>query len=95
MNWYKLKDNKCPRCHADFMKGLKTHTSMERIPVEGMLGTDWKNVEVKTLIHSCGFRISEQKYNDIVSGMVVRKFNEQSDEERTGEDREAEEHSSE
>lgn len=74
MNWYKLKNNQCPRCHKDFMKGIRTLKFVERIPIEGMLGTEWKNVEVVTLVHACGFTIKEHKYREIISDQVVRSF---------------------
>lgn len=74
MNWYKLKNNICPQCGKDFTKGLKSRESTDRIPVKGMLGAEWKNVQVVTMSHSCGFRINEQKYNEVISDQVVRSF---------------------
>lgn len=74
MNWYKLKNNICPRCHKDFVKGVTTRKSLERVPVGKILGTEWKNVEVVNFVHTCGFRINERKYNEIISDQVVRSF---------------------
>ncbi len=54
MNWFNLKKNVCPKCNKDFMEGLMTYP------------TD----SGQTLAHPCGFKISEQRFKEIVSGMV-------------------------
>lgn len=56
MNWPNLKENKCPKCGKDFMHGLET------IPTG----------KVVTLLHYCGFKISETRYKEIVNDMVRR-----------------------
>lgn len=54
MKWFNLKQNKCPDCNKDFTRNLTTY------PLEGN----------QMLAHNCGFKISEQRYKEIVSGMV-------------------------
>lgn len=51
MNWFNLKKNKCPQCNKDFLKNLKVES----------------NTQPSMFTHSCGFKISEQKYKEIVS----------------------------
>lgn len=56
MNWPNLKKNICPQCNKDFIKGLSVES----------------NMQPTTLTHSCGFRIREQRYKEIVAGMVEK-----------------------
>jgi hypothetical protein len=58
MNWKNLKRNKCPKCGKD--------TAIES-PFEFVPAT-------KMLVHKCGFRISEQRYNKIVNDMVDQEI---------------------
>jgi hypothetical protein len=58
MNWFNLKKNKCPQCNKDFTRGLTVES----------------NMQPTTLKHACGFKIREQKYKEIVSGMVERNL---------------------
>ena len=58
MKWENLKKNKCPQCNKDFLKGLKT------IPVSGE----------QLMLHPCGFKITEQRYKEVVSSMVSKEL---------------------
>ena len=58
MNWINLKKNKCPQCDKDFTRNMTTY------PIDGDI----------MLAHDCGFKISEQKYKEIVSGIVSEKI---------------------
>lgn len=65
MNWFNLRKNKCPQCNKDFMIGITV------IPYEGN----------QILWHKCGFKISDQKYKDIVINMnnnQLEKMNKES-----------------
>lgn len=62
MKWFNLKDNKCPKCGKDFTKGLETYNFLEN------------TIEIKVLSHPCGFKISEQRYKEIVSSMLSSHF---------------------
>lgn len=57
MKWVNLKNNKCPQCNKDLMRGIE---------YKMMPGS------IKILIHPCGFKISEQKYKEIVESLVTR-----------------------
>lgn len=57
-NWYNLKKNKCPECNRDFMLGLTMVTTDQKL----------------TMKHKCGFTITEQRYKEIVSGMVSKEL---------------------
>lgn len=65
MNWDNLKENKCPQCGKDFVG------SSER----------YKNAAGDFIIkhNSCGFRINERKYSQIVSGQINRELKEKED----------------
>lgn len=54
MKWQNLKNNKCPQCNKNFLKGLKVES----------------NMQPALFIHPCGFQIREQRYKEIVSDMV-------------------------
>jgi hypothetical protein len=58
MKWYNLKNNKCPKCSKDFMLGLTVES----------------NMQPSMFTHKCGFKISEQRYKEIVSGMVSKSL---------------------
>lgn len=58
MKWHNLKNNKCPQCNKDFMLGLKVES----------------NMQPTMFTHKCGFKISEQRYKEIVSDMTVQKL---------------------
>jgi hypothetical protein len=58
MKWENLKNNKCPLCFWDFAKGLKVES----------------NMQPAMLIHSCGFKINEQRYKEISASLVERKL---------------------
>ena len=62
MNWYNLKNNKCPKCNKDFMLGLNVES----------------NMQPTMFTHKCGFKISEQRYKEIVSGMVSKELEQKS-----------------
>ena len=64
LNWYNLKNNKCPQCNRDIIKGLKT------FPIN-----DGDGNMVQTLQHFCGFTISEKKYNEIVADIITKGLN--------------------
>lgn len=56
MKWQNLKNNKCPQCNKDFMVGLNVES----------------NMQPAIFTHKCGFKISEQRYKEIVSDMVTK-----------------------
>lgn len=62
MKWYNLLKNKCPKCNKDFMKGLKVES----------------NMQPSTFHHPCGFKITEQRYKEIVADMTIKNINESS-----------------
>lgn len=69
MNWKILKDNKCPRCHGDFIKGMIV---TEGGKIDEMIAGDMTG---KMLIHQpCSFMITEQRYKEIVSGIVEKEI---------------------
>lgn len=68
LKWSNLKISRCPKCNRDFLKGLEiteggTLDSMESGDMTG-----------KMMMHPCGFMITEQRYLEIVSGMVIREL---------------------
>lgn len=54
MKWHNLKNNKCPKCNKD----CAITQPFNFVPATQMLE------------HKCGFKISMQRYKEIVSGMV-------------------------
>lgn len=68
MKWFNLKNNRCPQCNKDFMKGLEV---TEGGTIDAMEAGDMSD---KMLIHPCGFMITETKYKQVVSGMVVESL---------------------
>ena len=54
MKWENLKNNKCPQCFRDFTKGLTVES----------------NMQPTMFTHSCGFKISEKRFNEICQDMV-------------------------
>lgn len=58
LKWFNLKNNKCPECNKDFTRNLTTY------PLEGN----------QMLAHDCGFKITEQRYKEIVSGMIEKSI---------------------
>lgn len=68
MKWYNLKTNRCPQCNKSFLKGLEVTAGGT---LEAMESGD---VSGKMMIHPCGFMITEQKYKEIVSGMVIKNL---------------------
>lgn len=61
MNWQNLKKSKCPQCNKDFTRGLSVKSNMQAV----------------MYTHNCGFKISEQRYKEIVSDMVEQKLERQ------------------
>jgi hypothetical protein len=69
MNWNIIKDNRCPRCHKDFTKGMEI---TEGGKLDDMIAGDMTG---KMIIHTpCGFMITEQRYKEIVSGIVEKEI---------------------
>lgn len=60
MKWENLKKNKCPQCNKDLLKGMGSEV------IRGSSGREFG----RTITHPCGFKISDRKFNEIVSGMV-------------------------
>jgi hypothetical protein len=71
MNWYNLLKNKCPKCNKDFMKGLK----VEKLECETTQKRTVQDAFPSTMIHPCGFKITEQRYKEIVADMTVKNIN--------------------
>lgn len=68
MKWLNLRKNKCPKCNKDFTVGLTIES----------------NMRPAMFFHKCGFKISEEKFNKIISEMNVKeleKFTSENDEE--------------
>lgn len=66
MKWFNLKQNKCPQCSKDFLKGLEiteggTLEQMERGDMSG-----------KMMMHPCGFMITEQRYKEVVASTIIK-----------------------
>lgn len=63
MKWSNLKENKCPQCDKDFTKGMLV--TME----EDFLGD---TPAEKFISHSCGFKIRESRYSQIVNSQITQ-----------------------
>ncbi len=61
MKWINLKNNICPQCNKDFMKGLVVES----------------NMRPTLFTHKCGFKITEKRYQEIVSEMVIKNIHDQ------------------
>ena len=62
--WSNLKKNRCPRCNGDFVKTASSSTR------NGENGIQCK----------CGFFIREQRYKEIVAGMVSQDIDDDNEE---------------
>lgn len=62
MNWLNLKKSKCPKCNAG---------STTSIPFDYDKPTDMLSCR------KCDFRITQQRYSEIVSDIVNKKLKEQ------------------
>lgn len=58
LNWQNLAKSKCPQCNKDFTRGLSVES----------------NMQATMYTHNCGFKISEQRYKEIVSNIVNGKL---------------------
>jgi len=63
MDWFKLKENKCPKCGKDIMKGMKVETWT----TVGEFGTK------KIITHPCGFKIREKRMTEIVNSTLKQE----------------------
>lgn len=70
MKWINLKNNKCPCCNKDFVKGLVVTSGGK---IDDMVAGDLSG---KMMIHPCGFMITEQRYKEIISSQVTKILNE-------------------
>lgn len=59
LNWFNILKNKCPKCGKD--AALRFPYKRE---VPKTLESDYM------LVHQCGFRISERKFNEIASNII-------------------------
>lgn len=59
MKWHNLKNNRCPKCNIDFLKGLTVES----------------NNQPTMFTHKCGFKISEQKYLGITTKLNNENIN--------------------
>lgn len=66
MKWFNLRKNKCPQCNKDFLTGLQITNDANGIPT--------------IFNHKCGFKISEQRYREIVSATNEQSLNLNDDE---------------
>lgn len=77
MKWFNLKSNKCPQCGKDFMKGLETK-KLNSAQMSALSNTGGKVTATNVLmIHPCGFKITDQRYKEIVSDMTTNQLNSQ------------------
>ena len=69
MHWQLLKNNRCPKCRKDFIKGLETTKGgyIDDIEKGNMSGTMFH--------HPCGLMITEQRYKEIISDQVINNLN--------------------
>lgn len=83
MKWINLKNNKCPQCDKDFTKGMKVEAfkTYKPIVLESVNSSPVGPAIEKLLIHSCGFKIREKRYAQIVSQQVTADLERQLDEE--------------
>lgn len=74
MKWINLKNNKCPQCNKDFMKGLETHKiKSDQVSALSNAGGNVTAINV-LMVHPCGFKITDQKYKEIVSNMTNQQL---------------------
>ena len=59
-NWNNLLKNLCPKCGDDLMNGLEKEAQPEN------------NFKL-LLIHPCGFKIRENRYQEIVNSMLTQR----------------------
>lgn len=59
MNWHALRMNCCPQCGEDFIEGMRVGGSL--------------NWDEQMLIHQCGFKIRQSKYDQIVKKEYIQK----------------------
>ena len=70
MKWNNLKNNKCPQCNKDFMKGLETKKiNSSEMSALSNAGGNITAINV-LMVHPCGFKITDQSYKEIVSNIV-------------------------
>lgn len=76
MKWFNLKSNKCPQCNKDFMRGLETKKiDSTQMSALSNLGGNISAINV-LMIHPCGFKITDQRYREIVSEMTTKQLKE-------------------
>lgn len=68
MNWNILKNNRCPRCHGDFTKGLEVTPGGK---IDDMISGDMSD---SMMHHKCGFMITESRYREIVSSQIIKSL---------------------
>ena len=76
MDWFKLKENKCPKCGKDITKGMIVDTA-SRTVWGGARKSVLMGEETITsfIIHRpCGFKISESRYKEIVASTIKQEL---------------------
>lgn len=66
MKWSNLKQNNCPKCDKDLMRGVEQQIT--------------RNGD-KILLHPCGFKIRENRMMQIVSSQITTGLEEKLDKE--------------
>lgn len=63
MDWFKLKENKCPKCGKDITKGMVTevYTKVGSFATEAII------------THPCGFAIRENRFKEIVNSTIKQE----------------------
>jgi hypothetical protein len=81
MNWFNLKENKCPKCNKDITRGMGrkvAHVAHKPILINGKYidGSQKTYPALSTEIvitHSCGFAIRESRYKEIVASTLKQE----------------------
>lgn len=68
IDWKLLLQNRCPKCHRDLAVGLE---ETEGGCIDEMEDGDMTD---KMLHHSCGFMISQRKWNTLVTKLSNRDY---------------------